>query len=196
MAPPIGRLFLALTQPDGPTQLRTFRYFQEFAHCASLRKAPEQPHVAPTAINRQIEQLEHHFGAPLLERGPRGIRLTAEGEFVAERIGTVLREIGEVKTMISERRNLETGSVSVYASEEIVSGLLTPVLADFTRRSRIRFDIAVASARHTLDTLCQGRANLDVGFCPPHRAGVEKFETVDVWQRALVSSTHPTQSAA
>ncbi|KGS03011.1 LysR family transcriptional regulator [Burkholderia sp. ABCPW 111] len=178
-------------------QLRTLRYFQELAHCASLRKASERLHVAPTAISRQIEQLEHHFGAPLLERGPRGIRLTAEGEFLAERIDSVLRELDEVKTLISARRNLDVGSVSVYASEGIVSGLLAPVLAEFTRRHpRIRFDITVASAQHTLDALCQGRADLGVGFYLPHRADVEILDAVDLSHRVLVPPTHPLSARA
>lgn len=178
-------------------QLRTLRYFQELAHCASLRKASERLHVAPTAISRQIEQLEHHFGAPLLERGPRGIRLTAEGEFLAERIDSVLRELDEVKTLISARRNLDVGSVSVYASEGIVSGLLAPVLAEFTRRHpRIRFDITVASAQHTLDALCQGRADLGVGFYLPHRADVEILDAVDLSHRVLVPPAHPLSARA
>ncbi|WP_226383390.1 LysR family transcriptional regulator [Burkholderia mayonis] len=178
-------------------QLRTRRDFRELVHRASPRKASERLHIAPTAISRQIEQLKHHFGAPLLERGPRGIRLTAEGEFLAERIDTVLRELDAVKTMISERRSLEAGSVSVHASEGIVSGLRAPVLADFTRRyPRIRFDIAVASARHTLDALRQSRADLGVGFYLPHRADVEIRETVDLRHRVQAPSTHPTQSAA
>jgi DNA-binding transcriptional LysR family regulator len=65
-------------------QLRTLRYFQELAHSSSLRKASERLHVAPSAISRQIEQLEHYFGVALLERGPRGISLTIEGEFHAD----------------------------------------------------------------------------------------------------------------
>lgn len=31
-------------------------------------------------VTHHLKKLEHHFGASLFERGPRGIRLTAEGE--------------------------------------------------------------------------------------------------------------------
>lgn len=40
-------------------------------------QAAAQLHIAPTAISRQIDLLEHQLGAPLIERGPNGISLTA-----------------------------------------------------------------------------------------------------------------------
>jgi len=173
-------------------QLRTLRYFKELANSTSLRKASARLHVAPTAISRQIEALEHHFGAPLFERGPRGIRLTEEGEFLAERVDMVLRELDLVKTLISERRNLDAGTVTVFTTEGVVSGLLAPVLAAFTRRyPNIQFDITVATARETLDALSQGRADLAIGYYLPHRDDIEKIAHVDVWHHVLVKAGHP-----
>ncbi|MGU7784921.1 LysR family transcriptional regulator [Burkholderia sp. PU8-34] len=168
------------------------RYFKELANSTSLRKASERLHVAPTAISRQIELLEHHFGVQLFERGPRGIRLTAEGEFLAERVDTVLQELDLVKTLISERRNLDVGTVAVFTTEGVVSGLLAPVLAAFTRQyPRIQFDISVATARETLDALSQGHADLAIGYYLPHRDDIEKIAHVDVWHHVLVRAGHP-----
>lgn len=53
-------------------QLRALRYFHEVARCASLRQAAERLYVTPTAVSRQIEQLEHFFGTALIERGSPG----------------------------------------------------------------------------------------------------------------------------
>lgn len=173
-------------------QLRSLRYFHELASSTSLRKASERLHVAPTAISRQIEQLEHHFGAALFERGPRGIRLTPEGEFLAGRVDTVLRELDQVRTLISERRNLEEGKVSVFATEGVVSGLLAPVLAAFTRRyPRIQFDITVATASETLCALSESRADFAIGYYLPHRDDIEKIAHVDVWHHVLLKPGHP-----
>lgn len=58
---------------------RALRYFDTVARCRSLRQAASQLHIAPTAISRQIDLLEHQLGAPLIERGPNGISLTAAG---------------------------------------------------------------------------------------------------------------------
>jgi DNA-binding transcriptional LysR family regulator len=172
-------------------QLRTLRYFQELAHSSSLRKASERLHVAPSAISRQIEQLEHYFGVALLERGPRGISLTIEGEFLAERVDFMLREFDQVRTLIADRHKLEVGSVSVYASEGVVSGLLAPVLAEFSRQyPKIRFNIVIASAQRTLEALCSGEADIGLGFYLPKRADVEVHAHCELWHRVLVSPHH------
>ncbi|SEH79629.1 regulatory helix-turn-helix protein, lysR family [Rhizobium tibeticum] len=58
-------------------QIRALMYFDELVRTNSMRQAAENLNVAPTAISRQIENLEYHFGAPLVERSARGVKLTA-----------------------------------------------------------------------------------------------------------------------
>ncbi|WP_249170725.1 LysR family transcriptional regulator [Burkholderia vietnamiensis] len=176
---------------ESDMQLRTLRYFQELSHSSSLRRASERLHVAPSAISRQIEQLEHYFGVALLERGPRGISLTIEGEFLAERVDFMLREFDQVRTLIADRHNLEVGSVSVYASEGVVSGLLAPMLAEFSRQHpKIHFDIVIASAQRTLEALCGGEADIGLGFYLPRRTDIEVHAHCELWHRVLVSPCH------
>ncbi len=54
-------------------QIRALMYFDELVRTNSMRQAAENLNVAPTAISRQIENLEYHFGAPLVERSARGV---------------------------------------------------------------------------------------------------------------------------
>lgn len=64
--------------------LRFLRYVDEVARAGSVRQAAERLHVAPSAVIRRIQDLEHELGTPIFERLPRGMRLTAAGElFVA-----------------------------------------------------------------------------------------------------------------
>lgn len=56
------------------------RYFLAVADQRSLRAAGDILHLSQSALSRQIMKLEQELGAPLLERLPRGIRLTAAGE--------------------------------------------------------------------------------------------------------------------
>ena len=59
---------------------RAYVYIDIVARAGSIRKAAEQLHVAPTALNRKIRETEDSLGTPLFERLPRGVRLTAAGE--------------------------------------------------------------------------------------------------------------------
>ena len=71
--------------------LRALMYFDEVVRTNSMRAAAENLNVAATAVSRQIENLEEYFGAQLVERTNRGIRLTAAGRLLAERAGRTLR---------------------------------------------------------------------------------------------------------
>jgi DNA-binding transcriptional LysR family regulator len=68
---------------------RKLLYMHEIARCGSIRKAAARLNVASSAINRQILALEEEMGAPLFERLPRGLRLTAAGELCIEHIRDV-----------------------------------------------------------------------------------------------------------
>jgi DNA-binding transcriptional LysR family regulator len=85
-------------------QLRALMYFDELVRTSSMRQAAENLNVAPTAISRQIENLEYHFGAPLVERSARGVKLTAAGELLAARAGRTLRELDHVGQLIEASR--------------------------------------------------------------------------------------------
>ncbi|AIG01896.1 LysR family transcriptional regulator [Pseudomonas fluorescens] len=173
-------------------QLRALRYFHEVARCASLRKAAERLYVTPTAVSRQIEHLEHFFGAALIERGPRGIRLTVEGECLAEQVTSTLRGLDQVRDVIASRQSQVAGNISIHVSESIVSTVLAPVLAAFYRaHPKVTFNIVIASASATLDALCSGEADLGLAFYLQERADVEVFAQCELWHRVLVSAEHP-----
>jgi DNA-binding transcriptional LysR family regulator len=61
-------------------ELRHLRYFAEVAAQGHMGRAAARLHVALSALSRQLQDLEREVGAPLLERHPRGVRLTAAGE--------------------------------------------------------------------------------------------------------------------
>ena len=52
--------------------LRALMYFDELVRTRSMRAAADNLNVAPTAVSRQIDNLEEFFGAPLVERSSRG----------------------------------------------------------------------------------------------------------------------------
>jgi len=124
-------------------QLRALRYFHEVAHCASLRKAAERLYTSPTAVARQIEHLEHFFGATLIERGSRGIKLTNEGQLLADQVAITLRGMDQVRELIGSRQSQVVGNISIYVSASLVSTILAPALATLYRaHPKVTFDIA------------------------------------------------------
>lgn len=52
------------------------------ADCGSFSKAAEKLFISATAVMKQINSLEKHLNLKLIERTPRGIRLTPAGEVI------------------------------------------------------------------------------------------------------------------
>ena len=62
--------------------LRALELITIIAATGSLRKSAAQLNIVPSALTRQLQELEHEFGTPLFDRAQQGMRLTAAGELV------------------------------------------------------------------------------------------------------------------
>lgn len=59
-------------------------YFNTAVQLGTVRAAADQLNVAPSAVSRQISQLEAQLGSQLVERGRRGVKLTETGHLLQE----------------------------------------------------------------------------------------------------------------
>ncbi|UZN48115.1 LysR family transcriptional regulator [Cupriavidus cauae] len=113
---------------------RVLRYLDEVVRRGSIRKAAEALHVAPTAINRQILDLEAELGAPLFERIQRRLRLTPLGEMVLAHVRQTLREHDALRERIAAYNAGQQGIVTVATTAGLAGSLLPALVHDFRRR--------------------------------------------------------------
>jgi len=76
--------------------IKHLRYFDALARHRHFGRAAEASAISQPALSLQIKELEAILGAPLAERGPRQIRLTALGEDFAVRARDILRRMDEL----------------------------------------------------------------------------------------------------
>ncbi|MCP1312912.1 MULTISPECIES: LysR family transcriptional regulator [unclassified Halomonas] len=175
---------------------RALHYFDTVARCRSLRQAAAMLNIAPTAISRQIDQLEEQLGAPLLERSPNGITLTDAGELLAAQACETLRDFERVQEHIADLKDLRVGRVRLGAAEGVVAGLLAPALADMGRDyPRLRFDIGITSAGQVVERLRQGTVDIGVSFFTPRHDDITVLQSAWLEHHAVMRADHPLASA-
>lgn len=111
--------------------LRFLKYLDEVARVGSIRQAAERLHIAPSAVNRRIQDLEQELGTPLFERLPRGVRLTAAGELFVAYIRSRSAQLDQVRSEIEDLQGLRRGSVKLVASQALAPAFLPKAVADF-----------------------------------------------------------------
>ena len=134
--------------------LRFLKYVDEIARCGSIRRAAERLHIAPSAVNRRLQDIEEELGTPVFDRLPRGMRLTAAGELFIGYVRSRAAELDQVRSLIEELRGLRRGTVRIAASQALVAAFLPAAVASFLRdHPLVDFKVDVADHVHALAAL-------------------------------------------
>lgn len=152
-----------------PAQLR---YFLEVARAGSIRAAADRLHIAPSAVSRQVHQLEQELGMPLLERRPRGVVLTEAGAIYARYALDAVHRQQRMQSELELLRGLQRGHVSVATVEGVVADLLARSLAQFrSQHSGVSFSILVLGTDDVARAVREGNADLGLAFyAEPHES--------------------------
>lgn len=121
-------------------------YFDMVSRHGSIRKAASVLRIASSALNRQILNLESEVGVELLERLPKGVRLTAAGELFADYVRRTIADLDAVEAQIESLRGLVRGKVRLAAAESAVGDFLPRAILNFQRsHPGVQFSISVGN---------------------------------------------------
>lgn len=95
----------------------------------SFTQAAQTLCLTQSAVSRQVQQLESHFGMPLLARTSRSLRLTAEGEQVLASARNILAQLKTLEDRISPYKR----PFRIRLHVSLAVRWLLPRLSDFYR---------------------------------------------------------------
>ncbi len=171
---------------------RLLRYIDEVARCGSIRAAGEKLHVAPSAINKHVLQLEEEIGEPLFERLPRGLRPTAAGELLLAHVRKTMLEYRQVEAEIRELQTLQSGEVIIATVTGLASGIVSTAALKFcARHPQMKVSVRIMSVREILAAVVSGDADLGLGFNLPPSSQIECLWEMDTSLGAVISPRHP-----
>ncbi len=156
----------------GSMELRQLRYFAEIAASGSLREASARLHVAQPALTKHLRSLEAELGVELCVRHARGIRLTPAGTRFLEHATSVVRDVDEIRSQLSEDPDSPSGLVAIGASAamgQLLFGAVAERIA--TDFPRIALRLVEGGAYSLLAALDSGRVDIALLVAPDARAG-------------------------
>src|SRR6476620_4369474 len=108
--------------------LRQLEYFVAIAEEGSFTRASERLLVAQPSLSQQIAVLEAELGGALLERLPRGVRLTMAGQSFLPEARAAINHANRARRSARMAMGLESGQVQIATSTSTAAGILPPVL--------------------------------------------------------------------
>lgn len=157
------------------------RYADQVARSGSIQKAARELHVAASAINRQILQLEDELGVPLFERLPRGMRLTASGDAVITLARRWRQDERRLAAEIRRIQGVHQGHVALVAMDSHSTGVLPRLVQALSQaHPLVSLSIELATPDDAEVALMGGKADLGAIFnLAPRR------ELLVLWKCAL-----------
>ena len=139
--------------------LNSIRVFDAAARLGSFKKAAEELHVTPTAISHQIKTLEEALGTLLFVRKTRVIQLTPEGKLLAETAYSILQQLTNTISEISNTKNI----ITVSTTSSFAAMWLVPNLSKFNQLYP-DIDVAVKTGEQVEDLEKDRRIDLAIRY--------------------------------
>ncbi len=168
----------------------TYDYYRIFYYVAqyhSFTRAAEALENNQPNITRCMRNLEQDLGCKLFLRSNRGVTLTPEGRRLYRRIAAAVEQIQLGEDEIRRDCSLESGTLSISASEAALHMLLLDKLSAFhARYPGVRLRITNESTPQAIELLRQGQCDFAVVTTPQptqrtlHQTELLRFREVAV----------------
>jgi len=148
---------------ERPT-LQQLAYLVALADAGHFGRAAETCFVTQPALSTQVRELERRLGTVLVERLPRGIRLTPAGARVVARAREVLRDVEELMEEVGAGEGELAGPVGLGVIPTVapyVLGGLVPILVNRFPDADLRLEELQTAP--LLERLRDGR--IDLALC-------------------------------
>jgi DNA-binding transcriptional LysR family regulator len=148
--------------------VRRLKVLREVAARGSFSAAAEALSFTQSAVSQQVAALERECGTKLLERGPRGVRLTDAGRALVEHADGILARIEDAEQELAAIAGLRGGRLRLATFQSAGSTIVPRALGEFHRRHP-DVDLNVTLEEHDArGILASGDADLAIVMDFPH----------------------------
>jgi DNA-binding transcriptional LysR family regulator len=103
------------------------------ARHGSVTEAARELHYSQPSVSHHLSRLEAATGAKLVQRIGRGIRLTPEGQLLANRAAEILGRVDAATNELAAQVGLQAGQVRLAANASTLSTIVPKVVASLAQ---------------------------------------------------------------
>ncbi len=168
------------------------RYFVTVAEEGQITRAAKRLYIAQPALSQAISQMESELGLRLLERHPRGVRLTATGEAFLEKARAVLESENDVRRTAQSLARAARSVLEIGFSGPPPSMTSARLFARFAERQP-QAELTFRDLPFPHGTTRSWMDTVDVAFCHvPALEGNIRAHPVRIEPRAVIAHRgHP-----
>jgi DNA-binding transcriptional LysR family regulator len=154
-------------------------------------------HVTPSAVSQQIARLEAEEGYAVLDRGPRGVTLTAAGRVLADAAERIEAELLEARQAIAALGEGVTGQVKIGAFQTAIRAVVAPTLSGLAERHPgVEVDVREHEPAESVRMLRAGDLDVallerDVDVDAPAPRGAHDVPLLDEPWRLVIPASMP-----
>lgn len=175
---------------------RELELFLHLARTLNYGRTSLECHVSAATLTRTIQRLEARVGVQLLDRGPRGVVLTAEGRRFTAYAEQALELWADYQAGSAEAPGL-SGELRIFATVTACQTLLPRLLAPLrAEHPQIRLDIRTGDAAAALARLDEGEVDAAVAGIPKRLPQTMVTRTVAVTDLVLVRARDTARDTA
>lgn len=113
--------------------LKSILVFQQVAKHQSFSRAADELNLVPSAVSRQISELEKWLDIRLINRTTRTLNLTDDGHAYLAKMASIMTQVEDLKSTAQKSQHL-TGSIKLTAPMMMGQYVLPNALAEFKRQ--------------------------------------------------------------
>ncbi|AMC99449.1 LysR family transcriptional regulator [Halomonas chromatireducens] len=147
---------------------RALAYLNEVIRRGSLRRAAAHLNIDPSAISRQLKQLEEDLGVRVCERYGGGMRTTAAGKLLVKHFHAQRSAEEAVLSQLVALQGVARGEVRIAVGEGFIADLIdAPMNAFMNAFPGIEVEIRMAGVNEAMSLLKDSEVDLALLYAPP-----------------------------
>ncbi len=177
--------------------VRLLRVFREVALRGSFSSAAEALAYTQPAVSQQIGRLERQVGTRLIDREPKGLRLTPAGDVVLRHTERLLAQIAEANAELSDLAKGTRGHVRIGSMATATGTFVSRAISRFRRDAQgIEVELQVEFPPDAVELVRRGDLEIAIsqasGFGPdPDTSGLHVEHLLDDELYAVLPTDHP-----